>query len=65
MSIAPNTPMPARAAMSQPADGAKAASTEIAAKPVAPISSMRRRPKRSPSVLHRDEQAPRTSGRRR
>jgi hypothetical protein len=50
MSIAPNTPIPARAAISQAALGAKAASTETAAKPVAPISSIRRRPNRSPSV---------------
>ena len=50
ISIAPNTPMAARATISHPALGAKAASTETAAKPVAPMSSIRRRPNRSPSV---------------
>nr|BFF16187.1 hypothetical protein GCM10025699_74900 [Microbacterium flavescens] len=49
MIMAPKKPSTARAAMSDSAFGENAASTETAAKPEAPISSSRRRPKRSPS----------------
>ncbi len=62
MSIAPNTPMSARAAMSTAAVGAKAARAETVAKPVAPMSSIRRRPNRSPSVPIVTSRLARTSG---
>ena len=50
ISIAPNTPIAARAAISHSALGAKAASAETRPNPVAPMSSIRRRPNRSPST---------------
>ena len=50
ISIAPKTPIAARAAISHSALGAKAASAETTPNPVAPMSSIRRRPNRSPSV---------------
>ncbi len=50
ISMAPKKPSRARAAISRPAVGAKAASAETTANPVAPMRSRRRRPKRSPSV---------------
>ena len=50
MIVAPATPSRARATISQPADGANAASREAAPKPEAPMSSSFLRPIRSPSV---------------
>ena len=48
--VAPATPSRARAAISMPALGENAASTEAAPKAAAPASSSRRRPIRSPRV---------------
>lgn len=50
ISVAPAIPSRARARISSPAFGAKAASTDTAAKAVMPINSRRRLPIRSPSV---------------
>jgi hypothetical protein len=50
ISVAPATPSSARAAISMAGVVAYAASTEVTPNPVAPISSSRRRPMRSPSV---------------
>ena len=62
ISIAPKNPMAARAAMSAPAVGTKAATAEIAAKPVAPIRSRRRRPNRSPRLPMGTSRPASTSG---
>ena len=50
MSMAPKNPIAARATISSSAVDANAASAEIAANPVAPMRSIRRRPNRSPIV---------------
>ncbi len=50
MIMAPNRPMAARPAINHSAEGAKADSADTVANPVAPISSIRRRPNRSPRV---------------
>ena len=48
--IAPPTPCTVRAAMSQPASGARAQAADAAANRPRPMAYIRRRPKRSPSA---------------
>lgn len=62
MSIAPNTPIAMRAATSIQASVAKAAATENSAKPVAPITRIRRRPMRSPMLPITTSRPASTSG---
>ncbi len=62
MSIAPKTPITARAATSIQASVAKAAATESSAKPVAPTTRMRRRPMRSPMLPITTSRPASTSG---
>ena len=62
MSMAPKIPSRARATTSISAEGANAASAEIAAKPVEPMSSSLRRPMRSPIAPMGTSRAESTSG---
>ena len=57
MSIAPKKPRLARAAISSSVVGAKAAATETAAKPIAPIMQQPAPADAVAEAAHRDEQA--------
>ena len=60
-STAPAIPCSPRAAMSRPAVGATAHSSELSAKPASPTANIRRRPSRSPSEPPTSSSAPSVS----